>query len=106
MGVEKRSAVERSAASVWRIVNLSSRTFPRDATGRESSPVDTMMLPRVAELGITLGLTAAVVGSNKARPRNEITKPQKGGRRTPWSSSRTTGTTAAATGKQKSTAAA
>ena len=41
--------------------------FSRDATGRESSPVDTMMLPRVAELGITLGLTAAVVGSNKVQ---------------------------------------
>ena len=26
-----------------------------------------MMLPRVAELGITLTLTAAVVGSNKVR---------------------------------------
>lgn len=33
-----------------------------------------MMLPRVAELGITLTLTAAVVSSNK---------PQKGGRN-PW----------------------
>ena len=40
--------------------------FSRDATWRESSP-DTMMLPRVAELGITLGLTAAVVGSNKVQ---------------------------------------
>lgn len=28
---------------------------------------DTMMLPRVAELGITLTLTAAVVGSKKVR---------------------------------------
>ena len=40
--------------------------FSRDATWRELSP-DTMMLPRVAELGITLTLTAAVVGSKKVR---------------------------------------